>query len=334
MFRAVLLVFCFACNTGASAATLEVVGPLQTDPGQGCSLQFSGAIGPGTAKDAETVLRELIKPIFNYPSHLREEQVVLCLSSTGGNFLEGLRLARLFQKLDLTTRVNPGDTCLSACAVAFMGGRLNSRSGEGYYSSRYLHPTSKLGFHAPSLDLQGEVFDRDSVAQAYSVALLSISFLAESANQLKLSPRLLREMLRNSGRDFFFVETLDDLADHDIQLYGYQAPPNTQSARFSACANAFRWHFTPDEDRETLANFDVSHFSEREGTVSFVPFDGEMYCQLQTIELGAGWMDLVVQSELPSLTDPSLKLSYPSWVRLPGPTHFLDLVLGQERDAF
>ncbi|GAB5449213.1 COG3904 family protein [Gymnodinialimonas sp.] len=321
----------------ALAVEIERTGPPQTDVAAGCSLTLTGPINPGDAARVEAALDPLIAELFNYPSHLLNEQVVVCLESDGGDFLEGLRLAQLFHERTVTTRVSPNSSCISACALAFMGGRYDSRSGVGFSPSRYLHPTSRLGFHAPRLILGDGEVNRESVQQSYTAAILSIGLLAQNAQTFGISTRLIRNIVLNTGQSVHYVTTIDDVSDYGLRLYGYAPPPLTEQAQIAGCWNSFRWEFRPNQDRETLDEFwsYVSHASlTPQQLVEYYPFDGSMYCAHTVQQFGGGFADSFVQSESSNLVDPRIRMYRPSWARLPGPSPITDLRPGVQRDFF
>ncbi|MGI9571331.1 MAG: hypothetical protein ACR2PH_16690 [Desulfobulbia bacterium] len=65
------------------------------------------------------------------------------LSSPGGNLYESMALGRFFKNKRIKTVVEEGETCASACALAFLGGR--DENGKKWMSTS---TTSILGFHA------------------------------------------------------------------------------------------------------------------------------------------------------------------------------------------
>lgn len=321
-----------AVPSASVAASIFVSGPMQMDPATGCSISLSGEIAPGDV----TALAKIIEPAIvadgNYPSG---GQIVLCLQSTGGSFLEGLRLAEYVSDKAITTKVIPGGTCLSACALAFMGGNLDTRSGVGWLPSRYLHPTSTLGFHAPRLDLPEDGFTRKDVDRAYASALLAIGLVMQKANKLRLSKTLLNDMVGHLGDDFELIDTVDDIAVNMIQLYGYDAVPITEEASAFACWNAFRWQFHVDSFEHDLDSFDwttIEVYPAENGLVSFAPFDGVMYCSHMVLPLGSGDKDRVIQSERSDLSDVRVDTVSAPWIRLPGNTPLNQISLGSIRD--
>ncbi|TBR20966.1 MAG: hypothetical protein EPO10_30565, partial [Reyranella sp.] len=73
------------------------------------------------------------------------------LSSSGGDLLEGLKVGYLFREFEVATLVRKGDICLSACAMAFLGGTA-SRLPPTPLPSRTIEIGGQVGFHNFTLD--------------------------------------------------------------------------------------------------------------------------------------------------------------------------------------
>ena len=67
-------------------------------------------------------------------------------SSKGGDLLEGIKIGYLLREFDVATLVREGDLCLSACALAFLGGT-QSRQPPAAIPSRRIAIGGKVGFH-------------------------------------------------------------------------------------------------------------------------------------------------------------------------------------------
>ena len=112
---------------------------------------------------------------------------IVSLNSGGGNLGEGLRLGSLFRKYGLWTTVQrqiPSDSnwaeldydasCASACAMAFLGGKLRS-----------LNPDAKLGYHQFYKSQSSERMIKDHLDEktvsgnAQFVSAILASYLAE-----------------------------------------------------------------------------------------------------------------------------------------------------------
>ncbi len=103
----------------------------------------------------------------------------LCLNSSGGDFVEGLRIFYvIWNKDSVATRVRSGDRCLSACAIGFLGGSLVVGTGAIRAQNTVIEPGAWLGFHAPRLVLpEVGAHSPSEVQEAYAIALLDSSYL-------------------------------------------------------------------------------------------------------------------------------------------------------------
>lgn len=147
-----------------------------------------------------------------------DDSTVLSLNSPGGDFPEGLRIGSLIRQKGVGTRVPEGAECYSSCALIFMHGTV-SADGESYLN-RKLHPSGRLGFHAPYLVLRDDTaISREMVAASYAVALQDVASLIESAGTI-FSEELLMKMLRVGPNDLLMVDTYGDLLTWDIVLDG------------------------------------------------------------------------------------------------------------------
>ncbi len=340
VFRTLLGLLATGLMAGmALGAEIERVGPIQTDPGLGCSYQLSGQILPGDADRLETVLLGEIAQLDTYPWGTTERQLVLCLEGPGGSFLEALQIAEFVRSNDITTRVNPNESCLSACAIAFLGGNLNTRSGEGWRASRFIHPTSRLGFHAPELVLPDGQFTREDVGRAYDIAIEAVGLITEQAEWLRIPQPLLTQMFNHRGDDFHIVETIDHLATYDFLLYGYSPPRLTAETRRYACENAWTWSLesAPSatlEDYIRTTRNPASFADLPGGVVRFSPFDGFLYCEVEEAALGGGPVDRIRASESQTFQSLRVNATHPQWVRYPGPLPLSEVFLGTYRDFF
>ena len=72
------------------------------------------------------------------------------LSSGGGSLDEGIAVGEVFRRFQVTVRVPPGHSCVSACTVAFLGGVF-----------RYVDPGATYEVHAASVFLNATTEDPD-----------------------------------------------------------------------------------------------------------------------------------------------------------------------------
>lgn len=99
-------------------------------------LELDGKIGP----DSTEMLRRIIS---NLPQCISTEtgnrvSLSIYMNSSGGFLSDGFKLGELIRKEQMTTELVKGQTCASACAIAFIGGKY-----------RVMQNDAVLLFHAP-----------------------------------------------------------------------------------------------------------------------------------------------------------------------------------------
>lgn len=279
---AALLVFLTFCS-GLQAATLE--------PGTAgqCQLRLSGPIQSG---DAEALTTRL--GAFYFDDDETSDQF-LCLTSPGGSFAEAIKLGKILIEKGIGTRIEAGQSCLSACAVVFMMGSqyFYEGVGNGQNANRHMHVTARLGFHRPELKLaQERVFDTAAVEQSFDVAIQATLEFVRIANEgtrnaTMVPPDLIEAMFEHKGEDFFFIETTGQTARWDIDVDGLDLPRTmTPEAAWYACVNIPVWASRYQTDMPPYRAGAVRVASRNEyGTIYEVlgPYESDAphYCLLQ-----------------------------------------------------
>ncbi len=206
--RFLLVLACLALTATAHAAPLKLTR-LAPNP-MGCSHLLQGQL---TADSAEQVMRLVSEQRYSTP--------VLCLDSPGGSLIEGLQMARFFRSYGVPTRVRDGDSCMSACAVAFMGG---TEMAEGAPLDRAIHARARLGFHAPSLSVPDGNYGKSSVDKAYYVAVQGIAEVLGAAHEIAMPINAVETMLRTPAAEFYDIATTGRALDWGVQVEGIPAP--------------------------------------------------------------------------------------------------------------
>src|SRR5882672_8806574 len=134
----------------ATAANISVKS-LDTNPssekwygGKTTLITISGDLKEGDAKRFEQRLMPFLHPRLS-KSDVRGNIVVKFKNSRGGFFYEGMDIAKLIRKQDISTFVARGTFCESACAVAFLAGR-RSISDMETHPERILEIGGTVGF--------------------------------------------------------------------------------------------------------------------------------------------------------------------------------------------
>jgi hypothetical protein len=212
-----------------------------------CEWTLNGAIVSGDSSK----LKSLNWDSGNYVK-------TLCLNSSGGSLVEGVAVAESIRAEEISTLVESGQNCFSACAIAFMAG-VEPPEGEGIPSiSRTLDVRGKLGFHRPAILLPNNKkggFDEETVSGAYS-AINAVGLLMEWLNKNTQTGvgnpipfSLMEEMLKHEGNNMFLIDTAGKAGRWRIEVVGYQLPNSvTEQMIFDSCRNTQAW----SGDRETL----------------------------------------------------------------------------------
>ncbi|MEM1273902.1 MAG: hypothetical protein AAGF88_08795 [Pseudomonadota bacterium] len=144
--------------------------------------------------------------------------IAISLNSEGGSFAEGVELMRYFHDQAISTVVEDGNRCLSACAIAFLGGNFVNEASLNE-TRRVLHPGGQLGFHAPRLEVGGDNLVPASLLQnSYGQALAALGSLMQEAENFDIQLSLLQTIIETPPSDMYLVETVDDVARWRIQV--------------------------------------------------------------------------------------------------------------------
>lgn len=206
--------------------------------------------------------------------------IIVSFNSTGGNYLEGLALSDLIQRMNAATYVGAGDQCLSACALAWLGGRSEVIRRVMWQPTRFLHVDGHLGFHAPfnneyptgmgSLDQAGIEFVAN---QFYALATESIRELQKRLTGWQIRPEFAFELLGKGYDEFLFIEQADPLFRNAFTALDDNSRFLSQIGSLEAlavCNYALRTTIEPATDYQQAGNLPIwPDFSDPEHLLSF-----------------------------------------------------------------
>ena len=254
----------FAEPRSAQAANITLVSSSMApnpDPGvpfTECNLYLDGPIEAGDADNFNALL-----------AHIESETdaywpiVTLCLNSPGGSMREGLAIAEAIRRdRPLTeygipplvvTRLEEGAHCESACSLIFMSGT-RAFSASDPVPARSMHPTARLGFHAPAIVVKEGEYDKEHVNQAFTISvnviadLLRILNVGESKTAEVYSGRktwmdatLIEMMLNTPAAEMSYIETVDDAGRWGIEVYPLPQPAMNYKTAYQGCVNHWYW---------------------------------------------------------------------------------------------
>lgn len=256
-------------HTGKAAefAVLSDLPLVVEERGSGkCTASLDGPIEPGDAQKVIDYVAQMA-PFFDPGSSASQhfesyngDGLNLCMSGPGGSFAEARKLIAALSEGFVWTIVPAGKQCLSACAVAFMGGVYAEEGSRA--PARQLMPGADLGFHAPSINLQGDApMPAAMVEAAYKTALADIHgimelLVSDDAYEASMRPSLLASMLATPPDQMFHLTTIDEIGRWNISFDdGDNDSLNLSEANLiQVCRNMSRWRF----DHSSQSTADLS----------------------------------------------------------------------------
>jgi hypothetical protein len=215
------------------APTAVLAGQIREAPDMPqCDYFYFGDVEEGDAQKIEDAIR---------PTASGTD---LCFDSPGGSFQEGIKMFHtIWNKDSVRTRVVNGDICMSACAIAFMGGSMLEGTGVIRFRKSFVEPGSQLGFHSPTLDLpEGGQYSPEVVEFSYELALESAAqmFQLTQINEHGvegMSEYLFARILETPPSGMFIIDTigraslakihLSQIPIHDLNWNGIHNVCNT-----------------------------------------------------------------------------------------------------------
>lgn len=170
--------------------------------------------------------------------------VPICLNSPGGSLPAGLELGTDKQ---WEARILPGETCESACAMAFLkAGYVTGNGIPAFFHGRALWAGGKLGLHSPGLDLpDGLRVDTNTVETAFKAALAATSRVyqlhqsPDGNNELPLNSYLYQRFLETPPDDMYYIDTVGDALMSELDILGVERRATvTETLLDTICRNA------------------------------------------------------------------------------------------------
>jgi hypothetical protein len=283
-----------------------------------CNIRMDGEIVDGDAARFDQFLASVADRIEEDPDILGNPRIAtLCLDSEGGSLDAAVRIAEAIRKDRpftmrkgipfVATRLGANARCESACAIIFMAGTYDDFEGPAS-PMRSMHPTARLGFHAPALSVPRGDYREVFVSTAYNTSISAIASILRVLNvgadpdgrlysgsgPWMVAP-LLEAMLATPPSQMRYVETVDDAGRWGIPIFPIVQKEFGLRTAYHACINRSAWgrnrpSYTPSElefgnvsERSVQgSSFD---FRVRRLFVVLNELDGE-YCEITARENG------------------------------------------------
>ena len=155
-------------------------------------LEIEGTIAQGDAQRVQSALAAL-------PT---SRQIVVRLNSPGGVLQEALRMGRYFSSNGIRTEVlGSSSVCLSACALAFLGGR--NKDGESW---RVKGSAARIGYHAFRRVVTDKEFTVADMEEAVASTQRSLLAVADYLIAVNADIEFLSMMLEKPSNDMSYLE--------------------------------------------------------------------------------------------------------------------------------
>ena len=163
------------------------------------------------------------------------------LSSLGGNLSEGVRIGELLRSFKIVAVVRKQDLCLSACALALLGGN-TVRTAAAYPADCNVEVGGKVAFHNFFLDraeLRALTLD-DPVAsrlQGFADARGGAAMLIKYAADMGLPPAFAANLMARPVEEFQYIETIGEFLALNLCPIGLERPPLSMSHQAANICN-------------------------------------------------------------------------------------------------
>lgn len=243
VFRRLSTALLLLSTYGAHAAEIEIrngrsISPTPNHAATEPVLRLTGMLRQGDSQKLRSILTKLKSGTTSVSA---ATQVTVELSSLGGDLHEGLRAGYLFREFDVATVVRKGDICMSACALAFLGGTPGSPERA---ACRRLEVGGKLGFHSFWLNPNSAVADDRAGArqQGFTEALAGAASVVRYAADLHIDSKFVAGMLATPSDEFVFINTVEDFLTLGICPAGIGRPPISPAEQaLNICGHSMGW---------------------------------------------------------------------------------------------
>ncbi|HEY0855151.1 MAG TPA: hypothetical protein VGD86_10000 [Devosia sp.] len=209
--------------TAANAAQISIVSMQYSAAQPVPHIHYEGGTEGGDVAQLQQVYDSFVKCRTECLGGDGGSTAVLTMNGPGGSYYEGLALADFIRANHITTVIERGMTCYSACAFAFLGGSgYSSMQRYGTYVDRQIEPGAILGFHAPYRDEASflEALEQRGAGEVMTESRDSLSRMVRELVKWNVDPEIIHYMM-GMGPD----KTYDIVNADDYYLVRASLPP-------------------------------------------------------------------------------------------------------------
>ena len=228
------------------------------------TLRFTGLI---ETPDADKLRSELSK-IRAKAAPGDGSMATIEFSSKGGDLLEGIKIGYLLREFDVASMVKAEDMCLSACALAFLGGT-QSHQPPNAVPNRRIAIGGKVGFHNFSINVsqvQAETKNDASagINRSFSLARAGAAQMMRFVTDMGVEPAFIAQLVGLAPESWQYVDSAGEfLETGSCPIGNLPSPGRIEAQAVNVCSNATGWlttldpsqaqrHSTPQAQRHLL----------------------------------------------------------------------------------
>ncbi|WP_421996456.1 hypothetical protein [Reyranella sp.] len=171
------------------------------------TLRLTGEIEAG---DAERLRDALSRLRARAPPTDDGRLATIELSSIGGNLLVGIAIGYLLHDYGVATVVRKGDSCLSACALAFLGG--TARDAAGIRPSRTIEIGGQVAFHnftidAAAVEKETRQDAEAGIARSFGLARAGAAQLMRYATDMGVAGTFVATLVGRPAGQWQYIDT-------------------------------------------------------------------------------------------------------------------------------
>ncbi|MDP1752918.1 MAG: hypothetical protein Q8L22_25990 [Reyranella sp.] len=224
------------------------------------TIRLSGPIEEGDADKLRVILARLKTTT---PPTLDKPLATIELSSAGGDVYEGLKIGYLLREYSVASVVRAKDLCLSACALAFLGGTA-SRSGPTFVPSRSIEIGGQVGFHNFSLNTSSDQIPaakggREGLVVGFGMARGGASALVRYASTMGIDMSFVARLLGRSTEQWEYIDSAQTFMTLQVCPIGLERPRASPAAIAANICNNVTAGFSP------ASPLQARQFTPREG---------------------------------------------------------------------
>lgn len=291
--RVVLIILLAAFVVKGQGATLTVDS--QTIPGLTPKaaivrhvIRLSGPIEEGDADKLRAILNRLKASLQPMPSG---PMATIELSSAGGDVYEGLKIGYLLREYTVATVVRAKDLCLSACALAFLGGT-SQRVGPVATPGRSIEIGGQVGFHNFSLNTSSDQVDpgrdpKEGMARGFAVARGGASSLVRYAATMGIDMGFVARLLGRPTEQWEYVDSNQAFIALQTCPIGLKMPPPPpQTIAVNICNHATGWFSRAEPSQaRSYSSREAKRYmlAQVEGNIEGFSVKGPLVAQLKAV---------------------------------------------------